>query len=746
MGELRAKVSELDLPEGVAEVLAGEGITELYPPQAKAVSYALAGKNLMLAIPTASGKSLVAYLAALKHVLERGGKVLYIVPLRALASEKYDDLKRFEKLGVKVDMSSGDLDSPDPQLDNFDIIVATSEKADSLLRHQSNWLSHITLVIADEVHLIHDPGRGPTLEITLTKFRKFNPDLQIIALSATIKNSKEVADWLNAEHISSTWRPTPLKEGVYLDGVVNFTDNTKRKVPPGKDPVWALVKDSIVEGGQCLIFVNTRKSTEALATKFAPFMKEVMAEKQLEGDEKIIEDQGEPTSIGKRLSACVRKGIAFHNAGLSNEQRRFVESNFKKGNIKCIVATPTLAAGINLPARRVIIRDVDRFEDGGKVAIPVLEIKQMCGRAGRPRYDPYGEAILLAKDEEGMRFLMDNYLLNDSEDIYSKLGSEPVLRAHVLATFATGTASSRDSLMDFMNSTFFAHQTTMVGLEQASDNVLEFLEKEGMLRTEEKRVQTTFFGRRVSDLYIDPLTAVKLRDALKEFKPHSSYFGLLHAICSSPDMMTMYLKRSDYEWVEQLLLAREEDMLIKPPEDLDEYEFYLAELKTACVLDDWVQEMEEDDLLTKYGIGPGDLRSKVDVGEWLIYSMRELANIFNKDAYPMLTELMVRIRYGVKPELLDLVRLRGVGRARARSLFNHGIRTIDQLREVDIVRLARIPKIGDAMAKNLKEQVTTGKLAKRSDRPGEEAAAKEVVQELKKEEPKSAQQRSLFDF
>jgi helicase len=238
---------------------------------------------------------------------------------------------------------------------------------------------------------------------------------------------------------------------------------------------------------------------------------------------------------------------------------------------------------------------------------------------------------------------------------------------------------------------------------------------------------------------------VKLRDALKEFKPHSSYFGLLHAICSSPDMMTMYLKRSDYEWVEQLLLTREEDMLIKPPEDLDEYEFYLAELKTACVLDDWVQEMEEDELLTKYGVGPGDLRSKVDVGEWLIYSMRELANIFNKDAYPMLTELMIRVRYGVKPELLDLVRLRGVGRARARSLYNHGVRNVDQLREVDVVRLARIPKIGDAMAKSLKEQVTSGKLAKRSDRAGEEAA-REVVKEIKKEEPKSAQQRSLFDF
>ena len=739
------KVSELDLPEGVAQILAEEGIVDLYPPQAQAAPLALEGKNLMLAIPTASGKSLIAYLAALKQVLERKGKVLYIVPLRALASEKYEDLKRFERLGLKVEMSAGDLDSPDPQLDNFDIIVATSEKADSLLRHQGHWLNHITLVVADEVHLLHDPGRGPTLEVTLAKFRRFNPDLQVIALSATIGNSKEVADWLDAEHVSSTWRPTPLKEGVFYDGTVHFTDNSKRVVALAKDPIWALIKDSIQEGGQCLVFVNTRKSTETLATRYAPLMKEVMAEKAIEGDDALIEDQGEPTTVGRRLSGCVRKGIAFHNAGLSNEQRRFIESNFKKGNIKCIVATPTLAAGINLPARRVIVRDLHRFERGGTVSIPVLEIKQMCGRAGRPRYDPYGEAILLAKDEEEGRFLMENYLLNEAEDIYSKLGSEPVLRSHILATIATGTASSRDALMDFMNSTFFAHQTTMVGLEEAADNVLAFLEREGMVRTERDHVQATFFGRRVSDLYIDPLTAVKLRDALKSFKPSSSYFGLLHAVCSSPDMLTMYLKRSDYVWVEEVFLLRENDLLIPPPEDLNEREFYLAELKTACSIDDWVQEMEEDELLKKYGMGPGDLRNKVDVGEWLVYSMRELSNIFNKDAYPMLTELMTRIRYGARPELLDLVRLRGVGRARARSLYNHGIRDVAQVREADIVRLARIPRIGDVIAKSLKEQVTTGKLAKAVKDKVEEPV-QDVLKDKSREETRGSKQRSLLDF
>lgn len=737
------RVDELDLPPGVAEVLKEEGIVELYPPQAKAAPLALDGKNLMVAVPTASGKSLIAYLAALKHVLERGGKVIYIVPLRALASEKYEELKRFERLGVKVVVSAGDLDSPDPQLDNFDIIVATSEKADSLLRHQGHWLNHITLVVADEAHLIHDPGRGPTLEVTLAKFRKFNPTLQVIALSATIKNAKEVADWLEAEHVSSNWRPTPLKEGVFLDGVIRFTDNTTRKVPAKSDPIWSLISDSIAEGGQCLVFVNTRKSTETLATKYAPLMKEVMPEADLEGEDSLLEDRGEPTSVGKKLKSCVKKGIAFHNAGLTNEQRRFVETNFKKGKIKCIVATPTLAAGINLPARRVIIRDVFRYEEGGNVSIPVLEIKQMCGRAGRPRYDPFGEAILLAKNEDDLRFLMDNYLLSDTEEIYSKLGSEPVLRSHVLATFSTGVASSRNTLMDFLNSTFFAHQTTMIGLEDAADNVMEFLEKEGMIRVEKDHVQPTFFGRRVSDLYIDPLTAVKLRDALKAFKPDSSYFGLLHAVCSTPDMLTMYLKRSDYAWVEEVFLTREEDLLLPPPEDLDEYEFYLSELKTACSLEDWVQEMEEEDILKKYGFGPGDLRNKVEVGEWLVYSMRELSNIFNKDAYPVLTELMTRLRHGIKPELLELVRLRGIGRARARSLYNHGVRNIEDLRNVDVVRLARLPKVGDALAKSLLEQVGGSRFKPPVTK------VEQVVEEVRAEEKAPAAERgqkSLLDF
>jgi len=698
---------ELDLPKGVVEILRKEGIIELYPPQSTALPLALAGKNLVLAMPTASGKSLIAYLAALKHVLEGGGKVLYIVPLRALAAEKFEDLKRFEELGVRVDISVGDFDTPDPHLESFDIIVATSEKADSLLRHRSKWLESISLVVADEVHLIHDPERGPTLEITLTKFRKFNPNLQIIALSATIKNSQELASWLGAEHISSDWRPVPLKEGVFLDGTIRFTDNTTRKVEDRKDAVWSLTRDSLQEGGQCLVFVNTRKSTESLALKYSPLTKEfVKGGKELEKDiERILEEEVEPTSIGKRLRNCIMRGIAFHNAGLTNEQRRLVENAFKKGDIKCIIATPTLAAGINLPARRVIVRDVYRYETNvGHVTIPVLEIKQMCGRAGRPRYDKFGEAILVAKSEEERQFLMENYLLNETEEIFSKLGSEPVLRSHVLATIATGTANTRESLMDFFDSTFFAHQTSTVGLEGATDSVLDFLEKEGMVRSDHG-LKATFFGKRVSDLYIDPLSAIRLKEALIAYKTDSSHFGILHAVCSTPDMLNMYLRRGEYEVMEEILMLRGGELLLPPPEDLTEYEFFLSELKTASALEEWIGEFEEDDVLKRYNMGPGDLKNKVEVGEWLVYSMRELSRILNKDAYPELTDLMTRVRYGVKRELLDLVRIKGVGRVRARILFDRGFKSLNDVRLAGITDLARLPKIGDALARTIKRQV-----------------------------------------
>jgi len=700
------RIDELGLDERIVRKLREDGIEELYPPQADAAPHALEGKNLVLAIPTASGKSLVAYLAMLQAVL-RGGKALYIVPLKALASEKYEDLSKFEDLGMKVGESTGDYDDVDPALHRYDIVIATSEKADSLLRHRAGWLDQLSVVVADEVHLIHDPDRGPTMEVTLAKFRTFNPNTQIIALSATIRNASELAEWLDAEVVTSQWRPVTLREGVYLDGEVFFTDNTRRTIPADDEPVHSIVRDALGSGGQCLVFVNSRRSTESLATNLGPVVR-ATAEFKESGlaklSKRLIGEQDEPTSMGKKLGVCIKSGCAFHHAGLTSSQRRLVERSFREGLLRCIVATPTLAAGINLPARTVVVRDVRRYDANlGYTSIPVLEVKQMCGRAGRPRFDTYGEAILVAKTEEDREFMLEEYLLGENENIYSKLGTEPAIRSHVLALVATKAASSLDDLADFFSRTFLAHQTDVTHLGDVISGVTEFLKAEGMLRDEEQ-LRATMFGKHVSDLYLDPKSATMIRDALKRYS-HGRTFGLLHAVCSVPNMQQLYLRGSDYAWVEEYEGEVREHLLADPPEDLTKYEFYLSEIKTAKLLHDWISETNENDIAKSFGIGPGDIRNKVELAEWLMHGTARLAGLFNPDAMDDAIELRTRLRYGIKPELLELVKLRGIGRARARALHDRGIRTVEDLRTTSYDRLKQIPTIGEAMARSIKDQL-----------------------------------------
>ncbi|HYT01118.1 MAG TPA: DEAD/DEAH box helicase [Thermoplasmata archaeon] len=695
------RVAELGLDPRIVEILKKQGIEELYPPQADAIGPALLGENLVLAIPTASGKSLVAYLAILASVL-RGGKALYIVPLRALAAEKYEDLKEFDELGIRVGISVGDYDSVDPSLEKFDVIVATSERADSLLRHRINWLQQLTVVVADEVHLINDADRGPTLEVTLAKLRQVNPKAQVLALSATIKNSDKLAAWLEAEHVKSDWRPVPLKEGVYHDGLVHFVDQSIQEVKRGEDDISGLVVDIMDSGGQALIFVSTRRSTEALAKALGSQVKFKMGEKQREQLEKVASSisaaQDEPTSMGARLAKCIGSGVAFHNAGLTNAQRAVVEKEFKRGRIAAIVATPTLASGINLPARRVIIRDLNRYDvNFGLAPIPVLEIKQMCGRAGRPKYDKYGEAILFAKDIDEIDDLMDEYFRSEPEAIESKLGSEPALRMHVLASVATGHVSNEEDLFAFFNRTFFAFTGDVYQIHGKIREVLDFLEKEDFLTRRDGFLKPTFFGKRTSDLYIDPLSAVKMRDALREARDDAFYH--LWTICTTPDMPKLYLRRGDYAWVEQKI---EETKLTFPVED---YDFFLAEVKTASLLGDWTAERTEEEVTKKFGIGPGDVRRMTDQAEWLLYSMAELGRIFNKKKVRALTRLTIQVQYGVKEELLELISLRGVGRVRGRALFQRGFKTLKDLQKANPNDLARIPTIGTNLAMKIKEQV-----------------------------------------
>jgi len=759
------RVDELEISDRVADALMDKGFVNLHPPQAEAIPIALRGDNLVVAIPTASGKSLIGYIPALEMMVSKGKKVLYIVPLKALASEKKDDFDKFKELGIRTHMSTGDLDSDDRNLADADVLVATSEKADSMIRHGSEWMKSVGLVIADEIHLIHDPGRGPTLEVIITKLMRRNRDLQIIALSATMSNAFDLAEWLHAKLVESEWRPIPLKEGVFYDGSIKFDDGTSREVESDGEEVWSIVKQAIQDGGQSLIFVNSRRSTEALAVKYSKKMSELAGRSLSQAEAALLEGDSESTATGRKLSSCVKCGIAFHNAGLTSRQRKYVEDNFRNGQIKCIVATPTLAAGINLPARRVVVRDTTRYETNyGNSPISVMEIKQMCGRAGRPGYDPYGEAVLVAKSDTDFDHLMEDYVQHDTERLTSKLFNEKILRSHVLGLLATGDADSEESIIDFLKETFFGTVSQLFGIESVVEGIVRSLIDEDMAKSTGDGVRITSFGKRVSDLYIDPASASILREAVTNIDDDTENLAILLAAAMTPDVLGMYPKKSDLDRLNTVGDEIWEHMLVDP-DDIEDYdeEYFNSDLKVALLINDWIEEMDEDALTDTMGIGPGDIRSKVDMMDWIVYAMSEIAYMFNPSAMRKIRPLMTRIRYGVKEELIDLVAFRGVGRNRARILFNRGIHSRSDIVAISEEELANIPKIGPALAAKMKEQAGGRIEIVENVAPSEEEAMFEEMaadygeapveeekpkkkDKKKKEEEDGHKQTNLFDF
>lgn len=715
-------IQDLPLSEQVKAIFLKNNISTLYPPQVEAIKAgALDGKNLVLASPTASGKTLVAELCAVKHVLEGGGKVIYLIPLRALASEKYEEFQKWEALTkpngyhLRVGISSGDYDSSDLWLQKYDIIILTNEKADSLLRHKAPWMNDVSLIIADEVHFLNDSGRGPTLEVVLTRLMDINPQAQILALSATIRNADEIAEWLKASSVTTDWRPVKLIEGAYLNGDIEFNDGSSVVIKDGtNDPIINLTVHTINHGGQVLVFAETRRKAVSLAEKIAPSVKKCLSKPELrilkEISDKIL-SSGEKTRVSELLAKLILVGTAYHHAGISASHRKIIEDAFKAGKIKVIAATPTLAAGVNLPARMVVINSYERYVSGyGMYPIQVLEYKQMAGRAGRPKYDEKGEAVLIARTADEQDFLMQSYVFAKPERIWSKLAIERVLRSHVLAAIASGYVRSEQGLFEFFGKAFYAHQYDLRNIEKLVSNILQFLYKEEIVIVEGSYLHPTDFGKRLSELYIDPVSGALIRDGLYNRAKKITDLSFLHLVCHTPDISPkFYPRRKEAEELDTYMRGHEDEFLFDLPEEYDDmtaYEEFLAEIKCAKVAGDWTNEASEDQIIERYSVEPGDLFRFVENTKWLIYATHELATLFgHKDLLSSLSKLMERVKYGVKPELLPLVKLEGIGRMRGRTLYNAGLTNIKVLQQASLSRLASIPLIGPQTARRIKEQV-----------------------------------------
>jgi helicase len=753
--------------KNLQKILLEIGYDSLYPIQEQALSNGLLkGKNLFITSPTASGKTLIAIMAALKKI-EKKEKVIYMTPLRSLATEKYHDFlelnsinfvnnknltttvtkntTNFEKNSLLkkkkgdkkknfiVKLAMGNYDSPGNDLLNADIVILTNEKLDALIRNDSELLSNVGLFVIDEVHLIGDKDRGPTLEMMLTKIKKFYQQVQILALSATVSNSKDLAEWLDCKLIESNWRPTELLEGVYDNGRVRMNNNTSIKIKTHYNfyssipAVVAVAIDSLESGGQAIIFAETRKRAVSLATKSVEGVFRLLDKDQKQRAQKLslqISKISDDTDITKNLINLVSKGVGFHHAGLNQSIREIIEDSFKQGIIKLLVATPTLASGVNLPARRVVLSSILRYDYdiGTNVPISILEYKQFCGRAGRPKYDTFGEAIIIPESGMNSEELYDHYILGTPEPVNSKLFNEKALRFHILSIISTIPGMKKSELYDLFLNTLFAQDYRKSTIIFKIDVALESLEKWDLIKSKNERYISTDFGKKTSILYIDPLTAIEFKntlDSLNEINTNESLktitqrtqnensnnnliIKFLHLISECSDFYPkLSLRRKDMDYFYNFVNKHLDDNLLF---DLTEYNCS----RSFLALYEWINESSERNLSDRLGVEPGDMHRIVESSDWLLYALYEFAKLLNRnDVLEPLFNLRIRTKYGIKQELLPLIKLEGVGRIRARALYNAGFIDIQMLKSTPESTLSNISKIGPSIAKKIKRQITT---------------------------------------
>ncbi len=675
------------------------GITELYPPQRDAIDAGLLdGNSVMVSAPTASGKTLVAMLAV-SALLQRGGRrAVYLSPLRALASEKYAEFKVLKKFlpSLRVSVSAGDLGTAGRLPGN--LLCMTNERMDLAFRKQEKWLQEVDLVIADEIHLIGDKYRGATLEMVLAQLRR--PDLQIVALSATITNAQELAQWLDCHLVHSEWRPVPLHEGVYNDGMVTMQDNTAYEVhKSSRGPAADLAAQCVRGGGQALIFANTRRGTIPQATKAAGGIKSLLSDtdrmRLAEVSSEILKNQ--TSGLIRSLADLVKRGVAFHHAGLDQHCRHIVEENFRDGLIKVLAATTTLAAGVNLPARLVIIPNITRYDGnhGRNMPISVLEYKQLCGRAGRPQYDDAGQSVIVA-NWNTYDDIMTTYIHGTPEPILSHMGDPQSIPSHVLSIIVQKPRITTPEIHDFFSTTLGGRQRD---LEYDIDDALYDLEEMRMIRPiSDDSYRSTPLGSLTSKLYLRPQTAHDFVRLIRNAGKGDYSLGFLYSMTRCAEFPPLlYLRERDMENACALIDGNRSQLLEEIP--------YHNASRSLIGLYAWISEVTEDVLSDEYGVESGDIHRMAEAGSWLATCMSRLAiHEGNHSISSQLDSLSVRISYGISKDIVPLVAIRDVGRVRARRLYGAGVRTISDVNRISASQIASICRTGPRTAARIRRE------------------------------------------
>lgn len=645
--------------------------------------------NYIISIPTASGKTVLGILPALKTILN-GGKAVYAAPLLSIQNEKVKEFKAFEEHGIKVGKHPS----------NSDLSVMVFESFDALTRFSWNVLREVDTLIIDEFHMIGEYSRGPTLESAITRAKIINPSLRIIALSATLKNIDEIEQWLDGKTVEHDYRPVPLNKEV-LDAEMF---NTKNK----NDVIVKIVEKAIEDNSQALSFVSTRRFTESLATYVAKKIDKKTTNEQKQKFKQVADKLLEvpkkkgslPTTTCLKLAEAAEKGVVFHHAGLFNEQKEIIEDEFRNGNILMITATPSLMYGVNLPSKYVVIRDHTRWTSNGPASIPVFDYEQMSGRAGRPQYDDVGYSYLVAKTMDEAFDLEAHYVNGEIELTNSKLiDNKDAIYKQIIAQIASSLSKNLDDLNDFFGKTLYGFQMknnpSMSMFAQDSlnwelESALEFLLQNGIIRATPEGLKTTDFGNLIAKSNYAVETAVKIKEyvsTMEKLNPAE----MIYALAETPDLPLISFK------------GRKSKDPVR--DKLSECGLFAVDIgnpeATAVSLIEWIDERNEYEIENAYNVySASTRRSAYEASRLVKFAKNTLEVLGNYSNLKDMDYLSARLYYGVKEDIIPLVvGVKRLGRKRARLLM----KTFgDNLSEASEKELQKVEGIGPKLAGKVK--------------------------------------------
>ena len=645
--------------------------------------------NYIISIPTASGKTVLGILPALKTILN-GGKAVYAAPLLSIQNEKVKEFKAFEEHGIKVGKHPS----------NSDLSVMVFESFDALTRFSWNVLREVDTLIIDEFHMIGEYSRGPTLESAITRAKIINPSLRIIALSATLKNIDEIEQWLDGKTVEHDYRPVPLNKEV-LDAEMF---NTKNK----NDVIVKIVEKAIEDNSQALSFVSTRRFTESLATYVAKKIDKKTTNEQKQKFKQVADKLLEvpkkkgslPTTTCLKLAEAAEKGVVFHHAGLFNEQKEIIEDEFRNGNILMITATPSLMYGVNLPSKYVVIRDHTRWTSNGPASIPVFDYEQMSGRAGRPQYDDVGYSYLVAKTMDEAFDLEARYIDGEIELTNSKLiDNKDAIYKQIIAQIASSLSKNLDDLNDFFGKTLYGFQMknnpSMSMFAQDSlnwelESALEFLLQNGIIRATPEGLKTTDFGNLIAKSNYAVETAVKIKEYVSTMEKLNTA-EMIYALAETPDLPLISFK------------GRKSKDPVR--DKLSECGLFAVDIgnpeATAVSLIEWIDERNEYEIENAYNVySASTRRSAYEASRLVKFAKNTLEVLGNYSNLKDMDYLSARLYYGVKEDIIPLVvGVKRLGRKRARLLM----KTFgDNLSEASEKDLQKVEGIGPKLAGKVK--------------------------------------------